>query len=138
MKALELLFVMLISTVLSIIGLYVIVRLTDLSFTTEDHKLELYYLTIFVSNVLWIPSYYIWIRKGINLKYRIIISIFLPFVGSCIVLNPVFGILSFITLFWMYIPISFIAVSALSYISIFAKRIRLNLNTYSNNAWFHI
>ena len=60
---------------------------------------------VVVSVIIWISTYHLAIKRGMNLKKYLSISILVPLLG-CATVVPIYGLLCFITFPWVFVPIS--------------------------------
>ena len=112
------LYVVGISSLMAIIGLVIINSIMNSSYNDPDRTTSFYLRTILVSNILWIPTFYLLIKKEMNFIKKLFISAFLPLIGCCLIsLSPI-GTIMFMTLSYIFIPISFLVVSLLSIIKL--------------------
>jgi len=112
------LYVVVISSLMAIIGLFIINCIMNPSYNDPDGAASFYLRTILVSNMLWIPTFYFLIKKEMNTYEKLFISVFLPLIGCCLISLSPLGIFMFMTLFFIFIPISFLVVSLLSIIKL--------------------
>ena len=96
MKIVEIVYVIIIVSAMAIIGLLIIA--SNLSYKEPDGAFYFYLKTIIVSNVLWIPVFYLWIKKSMTFDKKLFISIAVPLLGCCMMAFSPFGILIFLRL----------------------------------------
>ena len=116
LKVVELFYVIFIASVMAILGLLIVT--SSLGYKEADGLFYFYLKTVFVSNLLWIPVFYLWIRKIMTFDKKLFISIVVPLMGCCVMAFSPFGIIYFLMLFFVFIPISYFVIYLLSFVKL--------------------